>query len=468
MPVFDISVRISRVGSRAEERLYSDENQERVCREHIEREGGTVGVVTVEKNVSGGKSGATRQIEKLIRRVEEGESNGIVVYDFSRFSREDPFQATMLIGRVHGAGGVVVGVADNYRSNGPMAVVQTAIYAEQAHNYLKVARERSADGVNSARNRGAYVNRTPRGYARDEHGCLVPGAEAHLIPLFFERKLAGDSYPDLQRLAAEHGMRITDGGIRNLLSNRAYIGEGKGGPSPTLVDKEVFERVQQMQHKRKPTGKGATTLSQGIAKCAHCGSTLIVKPTPAGGVYYCRGKKLGGCDSRGSVSIKRLDAWVDSLFQTRAALADRMFRAYSDEDAVEETGKLMDAKRFEYEGIKKSTSLISTLGIEEFERMVADAKASYDIAVAAHAEAKATANVLGGMTSLLAMWRSGDLTLEEKRRLLPKVISRIEVGRGRVALEQKCRIIFSDGTVLAPHDAGPSLSFVKDGDEFAA
>ncbi len=466
VPTFDISVRHSRDGNRDRDRIYTDDNQESACRAQAEKEGGTVGIVTVEKNVSGGKAAVKRQIEKLIKRVEDGLSNGIIVYDFTRFSREDPFKAMILVGRVANAGGVVIGVADNYRSDAPMAAVMTAIYAEQAHNYIKVTREKSKDGVASARAKGIYIGRTPQCYDRDEHGMLIEGERAGLIDKIFKRKLAGDSYADLVRLSAEHGLILTHGGIRKILSNRVYIGESPNGPSPALTDKETFERVQQMKRPRKPIGAGARTLAQGIAHCANCGKTLVLTKSKDTMLYYCRGLGLGGCDARANVSVGELDEWINSLFESRAKLVDRIFRAHSDEDATVEIGKLMDTKRFEYESLKGRTSLISTVGIDEFEKMVTDAKAGYDIAVAAYAEAQATADLLSGATSVLMMW--ADLTLEEKRRLLPKLISRIEVGTGRVPIEEKCRIVLSGETVLPPDDPWASLPFVQNRDELAS
>ena len=64
---FDISVRVSR----SDERGYSDKNQESAARKLIEQRGARVGIVLVEKNVSGGTVAERRGIEKLVQRIVE-------------------------------------------------------------------------------------------------------------------------------------------------------------------------------------------------------------------------------------------------------------------------------------------------------------------------------------------------------------------------------------------------------------
>ena len=110
--------------------------------------------------------------------------------------------------------------------------------------------------------------------------------------------------PELARFATAQGMTITVGGIQSILSNRVYIGRSNVGNSPVIVDAETFQRVQAMTHKRKATGAGAKTLAQGLAKCANCGSTLIVNKKSKRSnrtdacYFYCRGQSVGGCVPR--------------------------------------------------------------------------------------------------------------------------------------------------------------------------
>jgi len=441
----DISIRVSRVGKRDADRLYTVDNQRDACTALITAKGYAVGETVEEVNVSGGKRAKDRGVERLIKRIESGESAGIVVFDFSRLTREDAFSAGMLVGRIVNAGGVVYGVADNFDSSAPMAAVMTALYAEQASAYLKTCRERSASGKQAAKERGAYVGRTPPGYDR-ESGRLVVNGRASIIVEIFSRKLAGESYAELARFATARGMTITVGGIQSILGNPVYTGRSNLGDSPAIIDVETFTRVQAMTHRRKATGAGAKTLAQGLAKCANCGSTLIVNKKSKRShrtdacYVYCRGHSAGGCDSRAYLSTTKLDAFLESNFLAAFDGNGPLARAYSDQAALIETGKYRDEAMFELAQLKASTALVSTLGITAFEEMINGAVAKVALADRAYNDAKANADTLSGVASMLAQWSTLDLT--HRRRLVSSAVESVEVGAGKVSVEAKARVIF--------------------------
>jgi DNA invertase Pin-like site-specific DNA recombinase len=452
--IFDISARVSRQGNRHDERMYSDENQVATCTEFIVRKGGEVGLVVNEINVSGGKLAKDRAVEKLVQRIESGDSAGIVVYDFSRLTRENAFAATMLVGRIHLAGGVVYGVADNFDSSAPMAAVMTAIYAEQAHAYLKVSRERTTAGRMRAKERGAYVSRTPNGYERTEDGKLVPGRHSTLIPLIFTRRLTGESYASLARFAQSEGFSVTQGGIRKLLSNLVYIGQSASGPSPPLVDAATFARVQSMARPGKAAEFEAKTLTQGLARCANCGSNLIVTKTSRTDVFYCRGLRVGGCDKRGCITVVLLDNYVEKVLLAAFREGGVLAQANAHHTALIETARLRKEALAGLEQVTSSLSLISSVGITTFENMVADAVAARDLADAAHEVAKANADALSVVAGLVDEWDSYDLL--RKRQILASAVEVVLVGGGRRSVQEKTQVIFVGG-ISAPSEP-PSVA----------
>ena len=84
--VLDGYARVSRVGARRGDAFASPEQQRDAITAKIAALGGTLGQFICELDVSGGKAARDRKLEKLIQRVESGESSGIVVYDYSRVS----------------------------------------------------------------------------------------------------------------------------------------------------------------------------------------------------------------------------------------------------------------------------------------------------------------------------------------------------------------------------------------------
>jgi hypothetical protein len=93
----DAYIRVSRVAGRDKKNggdsFHSPEEQEDGIRRWAAQNGVTIGEVIIELDVSGGKRAAERGLESLVQRCEDRESSGIVVYSFSRFTREHPYTA---------------------------------------------------------------------------------------------------------------------------------------------------------------------------------------------------------------------------------------------------------------------------------------------------------------------------------------------------------------------------------------
>src|SRR5215207_1235636 len=103
LPV-DIYVRVSRVGKR--ENLISPDEQVRRAREHAAQLGLTVGtVLPPDLDESGGKLDRPG-LNEALRRVEAGESGGVIVAWLDRLSR-DSEHALGLVRRIEAAGATI-------------------------------------------------------------------------------------------------------------------------------------------------------------------------------------------------------------------------------------------------------------------------------------------------------------------------------------------------------------------------
>jgi site-specific DNA recombinase len=207
---------------------------------------------------------------------------------------------------------------------------------------------------------------------------LVPDpAWSHLIPMIFERYLAGNGIRGVATwLNTEMGMRTPSGAkfhqitIRRILTNPIYCGdiehgrrEGKGalmrvpGSHEPLVSRDVFERVQGLLeiHKtyapRQATGQWPLS---GVARCGICGGRLDGHRRADGNkarIYRCHNFVLGqGCGEPGNrlttVSADKVEESmlreIQSLHQDPAYL-DRLLAEYAAE-AESRTG-LTQAER---------------------------------------------------------------------------------------------------------------------------
>src|SRR5262245_52414448 len=104
LPV-DVYIRVSRVGNRGD-RLISPDEQERRARAHASQHGLEIGqVLPPDLDESGGKLDRPG-LNEALRRVEAGESGGLIVAWLDRLSR-DSEHAHALVRRITEAGGVI-------------------------------------------------------------------------------------------------------------------------------------------------------------------------------------------------------------------------------------------------------------------------------------------------------------------------------------------------------------------------
>jgi DNA invertase Pin-like site-specific DNA recombinase len=105
---FDGYIRVSDTKGRSGERFLSPDIQRDTIRQLAKTKGVELNEPIVEElDVSGGKRVEDRKLGRLVERVERGESDGIVVWKLSRFSRSllDAVETTK---RITDAGGRLI------------------------------------------------------------------------------------------------------------------------------------------------------------------------------------------------------------------------------------------------------------------------------------------------------------------------------------------------------------------------
>lgn len=159
---------------------------------------------------------------------------------------------------------------------------------------------------------------------------LVPDPErAHIIPLIFDRYLAGEGVRAIALwLNDELGLRTPQGArfhrmtVSRILRNPTYCGDVEHKRSGTrvpgthapLIRRELFERVQTLlaARKRLPPrhATGAYPLS-GVARCGVCGGRIDGQMRKGGQqrVYRCHNYLTGaGCGAEGSRPLASVSA----------------------------------------------------------------------------------------------------------------------------------------------------------------
>lgn len=339
--------RVSREGGRGD-KLRSPELQEAAIRHFAAAEGIELAEVVIEVDQSGNKTDESKGLERLVRMVERGELDGIVVPKLDRLSRLKARQRVELVERI-GNERLLSATESN-----DVSTPEGRFVRELFFSLARMEWERAAEGFATAKRnavaKGVAVTATALfGYRFDEeHRRELVDDEAPIVRELFRKRAAGASYGDclayFERKTGRSSSRQT---MREMLHNRAYLGEnryGRGeaaggvaelvqtGAHPAIVEPELFEAVQAVNEARGrahgfnySAGKARAMLA-GIAKCAGCGRGLRRSPGSGGrpAVYKCPAD-ASACDARASVYEAELDAYVvAAVLEQVGPLADEL------------------------------------------------------------------------------------------------------------------------------------------------
>jgi DNA invertase Pin-like site-specific DNA recombinase len=107
----------------------------------------------VEEDVSGAKPVDERELGKLLKRVESGESEGIVAFKLSRFGR-GALETLQAVERIRNVGGRLVTVEDGVDSAKPSGRLLLTVLAGLAEEELEQRRSGWAAARRQALERG--------------------------------------------------------------------------------------------------------------------------------------------------------------------------------------------------------------------------------------------------------------------------------------------------------------------------
>jgi len=263
-----------------------------------------------EKDVSGGKAAKLRKLEILVAAAEAGDLDVIYVLDFSRLTREHPFDVGALLRRAR-----FVGVIDGFDTADPSRVEQVQLLSAMAWRYRENIRTRWQNAKERAIREGRVVGRAPVGYKAGKDGRLTPDKRtAPAIRAAFELAATGASFREVGDLLTSKKVRSSPTAtswawqsVSDLLGRRVYLGELRLGEvvneaaHEPLVDIPTWTAAQAPPP--RPRVRGKSDLLSGLVRCTACGYSLSVTTRTDGvRVYRCVGKRRAGkCPAPASV-----------------------------------------------------------------------------------------------------------------------------------------------------------------------
>jgi DNA invertase Pin-like site-specific DNA recombinase len=321
---FDGYVRVSDVNGRGGESYRSPSDQRAIIERLAGQFGLALGEVVSEEDVKGSTPIEERELGRLVRKVEEGRSGGLIVWNVKRYSRNWR-DGILVADRIFAAGGRLL--AEDFQHVGMGARSMLSFILELGEEDLRQKTETWDRSTAGAVARGIHSGSVPPlGYAWPvtvielgdgrrrvkKLGPLEPTGDAARVRAAFEARAAGAPWSEVARIL---GVRSKSAAAA-VLSNRVYLGEARAGrhvrqnAHPALVDEILFARVQRKAETTiRDTSKRETLLAK-VLKCGSCGQTLTYDGSMAKPGYRCKNLQ---CEQKVSLAACKIEPVVLEL-----------------------------------------------------------------------------------------------------------------------------------------------------------
>lgn len=440
------------------ERTVSPEVQEEQCRQLRPVAACDQVELFTDLDISGGKR-ARRGYDALLARIRAGGVAVVAAYDQSRAFRstllaaefkallEEPPQARIQVVFVHGT-----------FDRSPIGGFSYAVLAAAHEMERRMTGEKIREAYGHMNARGEATGMPPYGYQRIDGTLAIDEDQAAVVRRLFSDYAGGQASTRAlaARLNAEgikkpgsrtRGLGWVPDTIADLLQNIAYVGmtysvsrarrEGMliDASWPSIVDRQLFDRVQAMMAKHRVAGRGGARRGEthayafaGLLECQRCGRPMHALTSQAGAYYYCRrdvatDHRCAGAQR--SVREGRLLPWATLLFERIDALRpDDFDRALSkarrrptSPDALAQVEKSVERQRklFTWGHISEADYLREAARLKELREQLRGALPT-----------KRSLRVKG----ILDLWQRGDE--HARRQLLGNLFERLVVRDGEI------------------------------------
>lgn len=249
--------------------------------------------------VDGGYSGSNLnrpEMKRLIREIEEGLIECVVVVKLDRLSRSQK-DTIYLLEDVFEANDVgFISLNENFDTTTPYGKAMVGILSVFAQYERENIRERTQMGMTERIKTGKWRGtQPPFGYDYNPgDDVLVPNKDAETVRKIFELYKEGYSTYALAKMFDMKG----DKQVSDILSRVTYIGKLKykddivDGLHEPLVDKKLFDEVQELRKTRtRATSHNSNYLLTGLMYCGICGAKMRYQKWSGGKVIiYCYSK----------------------------------------------------------------------------------------------------------------------------------------------------------------------------------
>lgn len=313
----------------------------------------------------GAYSGATMErpgVQKLLRDVNAGQIDVVIVYKLDRLSRNLlEFNQTLKFFEQHNVS--FVSVTEQFNTQTPMGRFGMNMISSFSQMEREVIAERIRDKIAASKRRGMWMGGVPPlGYDvdRKEKKLIVNDKEAVLVRQIFRRYLELRSATALVRELNEQGHRTKTwvtkkdvkrkGGlfdknkVYKILNNVIYLGLTKHkdkaypGEHEAIIEQSLFDEVQKLLSEntvnRGNVARSKTaSMLRGVLTCGHCGRTMVPTYSLKNGRKY----RYYVCQTATKRSYDECQLKSVSADKLEAPIKDAIRKLISNQDMVKQT-----------------------------------------------------------------------------------------------------------------------------------
>jgi site-specific DNA recombinase len=443
---YDGYIRISRVAGREGPTFLSPDIQRDSIASQAKARGIQVDETVTEQDVSGGKAIAQRELGRLVDKVVRGDSEGLIVWKVSRFSRNQ-LDGIQIAARIRDAGGHIIG--EDLDTSAPNGRAMLGFLLGWAEEELDARRAGWNEAQGRAVARGIHVaSRTPTGYSKRKDGILEPDPKAvKIIRELFARRARGEGWTALARFLDQSSIRgpygnttWTPSAVAKMIANPVYLGQARSGKHVNdsahepLVTRVEWEAAQDVNGRPASTPRnGEGLLLAGLIRCAGC--RCVMKPDSMKdrdgskiGNYRCRGRSAAGeCPAPTSILARVIDPYIEATFLAALGPDGPLAEASASTDAFDVASRrVQEAERELNDYI--AVNLVSVVGQERFRAGVELRQDELEQAKAELREARqatAFADAIELTGSLEGDWPA--LSVSERKHLLAAAVDAVMV-----------------------------------------
>ena len=273
------------------QREESIEGQLRECKEYADKNGITILCSYIDRALSA-KTDNRPEFQKMVQDSAKGLFDTVLVWKLDRFAR-NRYDSAHYKAVLRRNGVKVVSATENI-SDGPEGIILESMLEGMAEYYSAELAQKINRGLTEnalkGKNNGGGI---PLGYQlTDDQHLRIDPLTAPIVREIYQRYAEGETVRSIitslneRHILTQKQKPFRPNSLHSVLCNRKYIGEYRykdiiiPDGVPSIIPKDLFERVQMRVEKNKRTPARAKAEEEYLLTtklfCGHCGGRLVL------------------------------------------------------------------------------------------------------------------------------------------------------------------------------------------------